>query len=389
MVDAAAAVNGGGSTPTPPVAAFTGTPVSGESPLTVYFTDQSTNSPTSWSWTFGDGGTSAAQNPNHTYTAAGTYSVSLTVTNADGSDSLTRTNYIAVTDPPAPLPPVAAFTANTTSGDAPLTVQFTDQSTNEPTGWSWAFGDGGTSTARNPSHAYAEAGVYTVTLTASNAYGSDAETKTGYITVSEPPVGGTLHVADMNVYRVPSGRKYYGKCDVTILDAAGAPVSGAAVYVSYTGTNSGNLVGTTGTNGVASFTTVKSTASVDFCFTVTNVTHASLTYDPAANLVTQSCEGGDVYGASSRLADAALLLPNAPNPFNPMTEIAFSLPRSLAVRLTVYNARGEVQAVLVDGTLEAGVHSYVWTAGDAPSGVYFSQLIAEGETQTQKMILIK
>jgi uncharacterized membrane protein len=284
---------------------------------------------------------------------------------------------------------VAAFTANTTSGDAPLTVQFTDQSTNEPTGWSWAFGDGGTSTARNPSHAYAEAGVYTVTLTASNAYGSDAETKTGYITVSEPPVGGTLHVADMNVYRVPSGRKYYGKCDVTILDAAGAPVSGAAVYVSYTGTNSGNLVGTTGTNGVASFTTVKSTASVDFCFTVTNVTHASLTYDPAANLVTQSCEGGDVYGASSRLADAALLLPNAPNPFNPMTEIAFSLPRSLAVRLTVYNARGEVQAVLVDGTLEAGVHSYVWTAGDAPSGVYFSQLIAEGETQTQKMILIK
>ena len=389
MVDAAAAVSGGGTTPTPPVAAFSGTPVSGETPLTVYFTDQSTNTPTSWYWTFGDGGTATVQNPNHTYTAAGTYSVSLTVSNADGSDALTRTNYIAVTNPPEPTPPVAAFTANVVSGDAPLAVQFTDQSTNVPTSWSWTFGDGGTSTAQNPSHVYANAGLYTVSLTATNAYGSDVETKSGYITVNEPPVGGTLHVADMNVYRVASGRKYYGKCDVTIVDAADAPVAGATVYVSYTGTNSGSLVGTTGTNGVASFTTVKSTASVEFCFTVTNVTHASLTYDPAANLVTQSCEGGDVNGARLELSSGALLLQNAPNPFNPMTEIAFSLPGVQHARLTVYNARGEVQAVLVDGVLEAGIHTLVWEAGDAPSGVYFSQLVSDGVVQTQKMILIK
>jgi PKD repeat protein len=141
MVDAAAAVNGGAPVTNPPVAAFTGTPTSGTTPLTVYFTDQSTNTPTSWNWTFGNGATSTAQNPSYTYTSAGTYTVSLTATNADGSDVETKTSYITVSEP-ATYPPVAAFTGTPTSGDYPLTVSFTDQSTNTPTSWSWTFGNG-------------------------------------------------------------------------------------------------------------------------------------------------------------------------------------------------------------------------------------------------------
>jgi len=81
------------SGPAVPAANFTGNPTSGPAPLTVMFTDTSTGSPTSWSWTFGDGGTSSAQNPSHQY-AAGTYTVSLTATNAQGSDTETKTNYI-------------------------------------------------------------------------------------------------------------------------------------------------------------------------------------------------------------------------------------------------------------------------------------------------------
>jgi hypothetical protein len=79
---------------------------------------------------------------------------------------------------------MADFTANTTSGDVPLTVHFTDLSTNAPISWAWTFGDGGTSTEQNPSHTYTAAGTYTVTLTATNAEGSDDEVKTGYITVT-------------------------------------------------------------------------------------------------------------------------------------------------------------------------------------------------------------
>ena len=140
----------GGPPPPAPVAAFSGTPTSGTAPLVVNFTDQSTNSPTTWAWTFGDSATSTAQNPSHTYTTAGTYSVTLTATNSSGSDAETKTGYITV-NPPAP---VADFSGTPTSGTAPLTVAFTDTSTGGPTSWAWTFGDGGTSTAQNPSHTY-------------------------------------------------------------------------------------------------------------------------------------------------------------------------------------------------------------------------------------------
>jgi subtilisin family serine protease/uncharacterized protein YdeI (BOF family) len=113
LVDAAAAV-GGAPVNNPPVAAFNGSPLSGDFPLLVSFTDASSNTPTSWSWTFGDGGTSSAQNPSHTYTAAGNYTVSLTASNAYGSDGETKTGYITVTTPQtggdyATLPYTAGF----------------------------------------------------------------------------------------------------------------------------------------------------------------------------------------------------------------------------------------------------------------------------------------
>lgn len=86
-----------------PVADFTGTPLTGTRPLNVAFTDTSTNTPTSWAWTFGDGGTSSAQNPSHTYATAGTYTVTLVATNAAGSDTKTRTGYVTAANPAGTL----------------------------------------------------------------------------------------------------------------------------------------------------------------------------------------------------------------------------------------------------------------------------------------------
>jgi PKD repeat protein len=179
--------------PQPPVASFSGSPTSGIAPLSVAFTDTSTGPPTSWEWTFGDGGTSTAQSPSHTYSTAGTYSVSLKVTNSLGNNTLTKTNYISVS---APQPPVANFTGSPTNGIVPLTVGFTDTSTGgQPTSWAWTFGDGGTSTAQNPSHIYTAAGTYSVTLTATNTVGSNSITKTNYITVTPPPPDFTISVS--------------------------------------------------------------------------------------------------------------------------------------------------------------------------------------------------
>jgi parallel beta-helix repeat protein len=95
---------------------------------------------------------------------------------------------VAITEPPPAVAPIAAFTSDVQSGTAPLTVIFTDQSTNTPTSWAWDFNNNGVvdSTAQNPSHIYTTAGIYTVKLTATNAGGSDDEVKTNYITVASP-----------------------------------------------------------------------------------------------------------------------------------------------------------------------------------------------------------
>lgn len=88
--------------PGSPVANFSGTPRTGQATLAVTFTDLSTNTPTSWLWDFGDGGTSTSQNPVHNYTAPGSYTVSLTATNATGSDDEVKVAYIIVSGPAEP-----------------------------------------------------------------------------------------------------------------------------------------------------------------------------------------------------------------------------------------------------------------------------------------------
>lgn len=158
---------------------FSGTPTSGAPPLVVNFTDQSVGSISLRVWDFGDGGFSTAQNPSHTYTTAGVYTVTLAVSGAAGSDTITKANYITVN-----APTTADFSGTPTSGAPPLSVSFTDQSTGNITLRVWDFGDGGYSTQENPNHTYNNAGVYTVTLTVSGAAGTDTVTKTNYITVS-------------------------------------------------------------------------------------------------------------------------------------------------------------------------------------------------------------
>jgi PKD repeat protein len=160
----------------------------------VSFTDTSTGAPTSWAWTFGDGGTSTSQNPTHTYNAAGSYTATLNATNAGGTNSATKTISVSA----APVAPTAAFTASPTTGSAPLLVSFTDTSTGLPTSWAWDFGDSGTSTSQNPTHTFSANGVYTVQLTATNAEGSTSTTHA--ITVTDAPPPPTTVPLDADAY---------------------------------------------------------------------------------------------------------------------------------------------------------------------------------------------
>ena len=169
-----------GAAPSLPTAAFTpSTATTGTAPFQVNFTDASTGTPTFWEWNFGAAGISNSQNPIKIFSSPGTYTVTLTCTNADGSDSEVKNSLITIVTGA----PTAAFTANTTTGQRPLTVTFTDSATNSPTSWKWAFGDGDFSTLQSPTQIYQYAGTYTVTQTATNYLGSDSEVKTGYVTV--------------------------------------------------------------------------------------------------------------------------------------------------------------------------------------------------------------
>lgn len=167
----------------PPVADFNANPQSGVIPLSVVFNDLTTNQPTAWSWVFGDGGSSQEQNPTHVYTVAGTYTVNLTASNKAGSSSKEKPQFINAL--PDVVKPVADFNANPTTGNAPLQVNFTDLSKNNPTAWRWDFGDGQTATQQNPTHVFTNPGVYSVTLNVSNTAGSDQITKPNLITANQ------------------------------------------------------------------------------------------------------------------------------------------------------------------------------------------------------------
>jgi PKD repeat protein len=192
----------------------------------VHFTDQSLNNPNSWQWTFqgGDPSSSGEQNPTVTYDLAGQYEVSLMVSNGDGSDGVQRKNCITVTLPA----PEAAFTANKTSIFTGESITFTDQSTNEPTSWSWIF-DGGTpvsSTDQNPVVQYQTEGVYAVGLLVSNAAGADYLQKDAYITVTKA----TTDLTFVNAT--------YAEIDIEIGGVwKTAPVGGSVTYYDLSGSS--------------------------------------------------------------------------------------------------------------------------------------------------------
>ncbi len=177
-----------------PVSQFTANITQGQSPLPVQFTDLSVaEGLSSYQWDINNDGVTdyTVQNPSHTYPAGGNYTVKLTVTNASGSDSEIKTQYIRVSSPVISIPPTAQFAASPLKGQSPLVVQFTDQSvTTGPSTYQWDVNNDGVTdyTVQNPSHTYPAQGNYTVKLTVTNALGSDTKIRTNYIAVSSSPV---------------------------------------------------------------------------------------------------------------------------------------------------------------------------------------------------------
>ncbi|HEY9047993.1 MAG TPA: PKD domain-containing protein [Ohtaekwangia sp.] len=167
-------------------ASFTATPMTQTLPAsTVTITNNTTPGPWDYRWDFGDGTTSTSANPgSHTYATYGTYTISLTVRDNDCEESQVVTVQIN------PIPPVLDFDYFPPAGCSPLTVNFVNKSQYaDPASYHWEFGvNQGTSRAINPSYTYYEPGIYSVTLSATNALGDTVSiTKSMIIEVYESP----------------------------------------------------------------------------------------------------------------------------------------------------------------------------------------------------------
>ena len=155
---------------------FTST-TSGNAPLSGQFQDRSSNNPTSWSWDFGDGTRSSGQTASRVYSSPGYFTVTLTVTNSAGSATASRTMTVTQSAPVVQRPVIenlkADFTYEMGSKNDMSVNFFDDTKGGDIKSWSWDFGDGSTSSERNPSHKYNELRTYKVTLTIIGVVGNN------------------------------------------------------------------------------------------------------------------------------------------------------------------------------------------------------------------------
>ena len=294
-------------------------------------------------------------------------------------------------------PPNAAFTFSTND----LTVDFNDASTDDGSvvSWSWDFGDGNSSTSQNPSHTYAADGTYTVTLTVTDNDG-ETDSASESVTVSTGGGGGeTMHVeAISGATLVRAGGSGTAEVTVTIEDADGNPVANATVDGEFGGDVNGSPSGVTDSNGevvLVSEAFFSRPGTVELC--VDDVTHASLTYDPADNADPGfDCSSAAPSQRRDRVGNVFSETPidfelqqNYPNPFNPTTIISYGLPEATRVQVRVYNMLGQVVATVVDEYQTEGRYNVSFNANEMSAGVYLYTIETGTVKLTKRMTLLK
>ena len=416
-------------------AAFTADTTWGVGHLCVHFTNESTNADSSY-WQFGDGETSSETDPCHCYgTVQKYYTVKLTVFGEFGApDSLEKVDYITVSKPAA-----ANFNASPLAGVPGTEVQFVNNCGGNIQKFYWDFGDGENAGFRHgtmpnekvhPTHVYAEAGTYSVTLATSGLAGGDTITVANLIYIDEnyQPLkleSGSDTQPNFGWDKAIDHDVLSNECKVLAVndgaEATFAFTDDAKKVVNKVRLMTNTALGTTFANHLLKDFAIE--VSVDgtnwetaFEGTITQrYDWQVFEFDDAlakfVKLVLKSARGEmspwvsisefQVFGTPSEsialnkngavgdIATEYTLAQNYPNPFNPSTTISFSLPQDSNVTLSIFNICGQEVASLVQGNLTAGVHQVEFDARNLNSGTYFYRIEAGSYQAIRRMILVK
>lgn len=397
----------------PPVANFIGSPTSGNAPLTVNFTDQSSGNITSRSWDFGDGQSSTLQNPSHTYPNAGTYTVKLTVTGSGGSSTKTRSGYISVTEPPSLM--AVTFYVQTPPSTPPNDKIYLAGSFNY-----WDPGPAQAGTDGNEHDiTMTNLGANRFQLTMQFDRGRFIEYKFTRGSWEKVEKGAQGEEISNRTLTIPAGNytqqdTVANWADIVVPNppAIVAPPNGAMGVKTSLTLRWRKSIGAMKYNYQVSVDpnfdlyTIRQGSVSDTFVVITDLPEASRHYwrVSAANAFGNG-QWGNVWnfstGFSTSVSEQSGTIPseyaveqNHPNPFNPETTIKYKLPTAGHVRLSIYNTLGHEVRVLVDGVQSASQHSAIWNGRDdrgnsMPSGVYFYHIQAGEFADTKKMVLAR
>lgn len=289
IVDAAAALQYGAVSNHMPVA-NAGGPYSADEDATLAFdgsdSTDADNDPLTYSWTFGDGATGSGVAPSHTYSAGGTYTVTLTV-NDGKTDSTVDTTSATIVDVNNDAPVADAGPDHDAVVGQPVnfdgSASFDEE--NQTLTYAWDFDDGGISTDVAPTHTYSAAGTYTVILTVDD--GALTGTDTATVTVSAQPATPTMHVEPIAMALKKAGLNTSAQATVTVLAADDSPMAGATVTGQWSGATRDTDTGITDTNGqvtLVSDNVKRVKSNTTYTFTLNGVTLTGWSYtlpDPA------------------------------------------------------------------------------------------------------------
>ena len=360
----------------PPIADFTAFPLTGSIPLEVTFTDESYSYITSWSWTFGDGGTSTDPDPVHTYITAGTFSVSLTVTNLFGTDTKTRWNYIHVAavplEPPTNLTYIVDIDDVILDWDAPV-------SDTRDVSYYKVYRDGDVIVAvYAPTTMYTDMnlplGEYEYYITAMYPEGESSPTDPIRVNIiNNPPVAdaGPDQTVDEGYLVQLDGSGSYDPEGLTLEYLWTAPLE----------------------------ITLDDPTIIDPSFTAPLVTQDEVF--PIELLVYDGNSWSDpdtVFITVHELMDSGeeqqnletALNASYPNPFNSSTTISFSLKDNSHVEIVIYNVKGERVSTIMNENRDSGIHTFRWDGKDLSAGIYFVKLKVDDKvSDIQKTIILR